>query len=116
MQLSAMQGNPLTLMQDNAPSYASRFTRAEIAERRIKVVSWPPYSPNLNPIETCWNKIKDHIEALYGDKPIPLADLLRVWVKEAWDAIPKSYLREKILLMRDRIEAVITANRMHTLY
>lgn len=46
-------------MQDNAPSHHASETIQELKERGIKVISWPPYSPDLNPIESVWNKMKD---------------------------------------------------------
>ena len=41
-------------MQDNAPSHASKFTREWLAKKGVKedhLMTWPPASPDLNPIE-----------------------------------------------------------------
>jgi transposase len=31
-------------------------------ERDIYPILWPPFSPDLNPIEAVWNRMKDYIE------------------------------------------------------
>jgi transposase len=45
--------NPqLKFMQDNARGYRARETLEECRERGIRPIFWPPFSPDLNPIET----------------------------------------------------------------
>jgi len=45
----------------NAPAHSARNTRAELQNRGLNVMEWPPYSPDLNPIEMVWSKMKDHV-------------------------------------------------------
>lgn len=49
-------------MQDNALAHAAAETIAEPKARGIKVLEWSPFLPDLNPIETVWDKIKDYVE------------------------------------------------------
>ena len=42
----------LVLMQDNASAHTAKATQIELEKRGIFTVRWPPYSPDLNPIET----------------------------------------------------------------
>jgi transposase len=79
-------------------------------------MEWSPYSPDLNPIETVWNWMKDYIEDKYGLEENPPYDRLRLYVQEAWDAVPEEWLRELIAEMPRRCRAVIEANGMHTRY
>jgi hypothetical protein len=44
--------NELIFMQDNAPGYAAKETVALLETLAICCCKWPPYSPDLNPIET----------------------------------------------------------------
>jgi transposase len=53
-------------MQDGAPGHAAAATLAKMRERGIIMIHWPPYSPDLNPIETVWNIMKDYIERKWG--------------------------------------------------
>lgn len=39
------------LMQDNASSYAAQDTLDELAACSVYYIQWPPYSPDVNPIE-----------------------------------------------------------------
>ena len=104
--------NPnLMLMQDGAPGHAGGSTRTELAERGIRVMVWPPYSPDLNPIETIWNLMKDYIAENYPEKLS--YDRLRDAVRDAWDQITEEYLGNLIAEMGARYQAVIDA---HTRY
>lgn len=110
------QGEELVLMQDGAPGHAAATTRRELRDRGVTVILWPPYSPDLNPIETVWNWMKDYIEDKYGDIEKPSYDQLRKWVWEAWYAVPEDWLKELLASMSSRCQAVIEANGMHTKY
>lgn len=106
-------------MQDSAPSHSAAHTIEELKERGIYPIHWPAFSPDLNPIEAIWNKMKDYIELrypdLYGGKQLSY-DQLRIAVREAWDSIPASYLVELIESMPNRCQAVIDADGGHTKY
>ncbi|KAL0936848.1 uncharacterized protein CTRU02_209064 [Colletotrichum truncatum] len=110
------RGQDLILMQDGAPSHSAASTLAEFQRRGVRVLPWPPYSPDLNPIEACWNKMKNYIEDKYGLIEKPSWEQLRAWVMEAWNALPEGYLWDQLATMPDRCRAVIEANGMHIKY
>jgi hypothetical protein len=106
-------------MQDPAPGHRAGFTLNELQERGITPIFWPPFSPDLNPIEAIWNKMKDYIELHYPDLPggrQRTYNQLRSIVQEAWESITPEDLKELIGTMRDRCQAVIDAHRGHTKY
>ena len=52
----------LSVMRDNGPLHSAAKT---MGERAITPISWPPGSPDLNPIEAVWDSMKDYIQFNY---------------------------------------------------
>jgi transposase len=42
-------------MQDNAPVHTAQIIYGLLKELGINTMIWPPYSPDLNPIENLWD-------------------------------------------------------------
>lgn len=99
----------LVFMQDNAPAHAAKPTIQELEERGIKIMVWPPFSPDLNPIEHVWRKMKDWKDEQYPKDDISY-DLLRKSIREAWVAISIEFLEELVATMHERCLSVIAAN------
>ena len=109
-------------MQDNAPVHTWRPTQAWLREQGWIVIEWPPYSPDLNPIEHVWKLLKaivhcNHPE-LYKMTLAPEAIKDRIWeaVEEAWYELDESYLECLIKSMPNRVNAVIAAKGGYTRY
>ena len=101
----------LKLMQDHAPGHAAKDTQDELHSHGIELISWPPYSPDLNPIETIWNIMKDWIAEHYGSENHPTYDQLQVIVQEVWEqAFDEDKIQELIEEMQKHCDAVIEAN------
>jgi hypothetical protein len=109
-----MRMNPgLVLMQDGAPGHSAGETQTDLRERDITPVFWPAFSPDLNPIETLWNIMKDYLENHYPEEDCSY-DQLRAHVKEAWDSISSDQLLDLLKTMPQRCEDVIAAEGGHT--
>ena len=96
-------------MHDNAPVHTATTTKAYLRLQGIQPIAWPPYSPDLNPIETVWNRMKDWIEENYQDKAFTYPQLRRI-VQRAWDeAITPEFLWDTLCTMPQRCQDVIMA-------
>jgi transposase len=51
------------LVMDNLSAHKSDQARATIEARGVQLIFLPPYSPDLNPIEKCWAKMKAALRA-----------------------------------------------------
>ena len=114
----------LLFMQDNAKAHSSKYTKSWLQEHQIQTIIWPPNSPDLNPIEMVWNKMKQWIQEKYGiefdtieslGKKMPYPRLREI-VQEAWNQITEEDLNGLVKSMKDRCQAVINAQEGHTRY
>jgi transposase len=48
---------------DNLSPHKSELTLGLIAQADAQVLFLPPYSPDLNPIEKMWSKVKQHLRS-----------------------------------------------------
>jgi transposase len=46
-------------LQDGGLCHASKRIKDFLAEQPFKVIDWPGNSSDLNPIENCWNHMKN---------------------------------------------------------
>jgi transposase len=46
---------------DNAPAHNAASTKQWLEDHRVRAIEWPPYSPDLNPIENLWAILKQEI-------------------------------------------------------
>jgi hypothetical protein len=114
MQLSRRAGHQLILIQDGAPGHRAYATQQDIRDHGILMMDWPPFSPDLNLIETVWNKMKDYIQhQLAGERNPPLPRLRRL-VTEAWEQITPEQLDAILDTMHQRCQDVIDAHGKHT--
>ena len=54
-------GGEWRLMHDNAPSHKANSIKAYLAEEKVEMIEWPPYSPDMNPIENVWAWMKQKL-------------------------------------------------------
>jgi hypothetical protein len=88
--------------------------KKELEERGIRVIFWPPYSPDLNPIERVWHIIKNYLQDNYPE--IMGYDELWAAVKDAWEKVGQFEFEGLINEMHDRCQAVIDAEGRFTKY
>jgi transposase len=108
-------------MQDNAPIHTSKHTKEWLETHGIWTMEWPPFSPDLNPIEHMWWALKRMVHKLYPE----LATMgyseadwtkLQEALKEAWLALPNSLIRRLVSSMEKRLAACRKAKGWQTKY
>ena len=78
----------------------------------IKLLEWPAYSLDLNPIENIWANIKNKLGSrVYNNK-----DTLEADIKYYWNVNAKDYSEIVVHLMRKRINASILKGGKRTGY
>jgi hypothetical protein len=108
----------LLFIQDGAPGHTAKEIKELLKNFAIYVIPWPPYSPDLNPIETLWKHMKEYLTAKYRGYQFETYEVSRAKIQEeAWDEVVTSgLLQELIESMPMRMEAVIAANGKFTKY
>ncbi|UYV68105.1 hypothetical protein LAZ67_5003070, partial [Cordylochernes scorpioides] len=101
--LPYLQGVPNALyQQDNTRPHTARISQQALQD--VQMLPWPPYSPDLSPIEHVWDIIGRHLHAL----PQPRSeDELWQMVEREWRAIPQDAIRTLIDSLPRRVAACI---------
>src|SRR6185312_4707212 len=107
--------------QDNDPKHTSKDVRGDLELKLTgRVLSWPSYSQDLNPIENIWAILKRNIEKKVKDmvakkKKVSQAVFIAL-VEEEWQNISDEVVLMCITSMPDHIQACIDAEGGHTKY
>jgi transposase len=110
-------------MQDNASTHTARvvqnWLRNWAEEHRVELLDWPPYSPDLNPIENLWAILKENIIKAYPElSDLPKNDETLQKLCEAavavWEEIKDRVLNKLVHTMVKRLQAVIDADGWYT--
>ncbi len=72
---------------------------------RVRVMDWPPLSPDLNPIENVWSQLKDRVYRV----PVTSIGSLEARAKKEWRNLVQSpaVLQSLYSSMERRLRAVI---------
>lgn len=105
-------GPEFVFMDDNAPPHRTRQVQDFLETEDVTRLRWPSNSPDLNPIEHAWDKLKRKARQ---QQPRTLQELRAAAVEE-WDAIDKNYLSTLVGSMTHRINACVMARGGNTAY
>ena len=112
----------LIFMHDNASIHTAKIVKEWFEDRAINTTDWPPFSPDLNPIENAWHAMKclalKMFPEIMNGSGESEEDIQRVeqCLIAAWDALPESLFNSLIESMLQRISDCIKADGWHTKY
>ena len=109
-----VQQHQMTFQHDNARPHVARGCQDFLANNNIEPLDWPPYSPDLSPIELLWDELDRRVRRR-RNTPNTLGQL-RIALPEEWENIPMRKINTLVKSMQRRIRAVINARRGHTRY
>jgi hypothetical protein len=98
-----------------------RVIKTWLVEQEIVVVEWPPYSPDLNPIEHAWARLSLDIQAsprafkLTGEGQEVKNKFLAA-LQGGWEALPEDLFEKLVESMQRRVKAVKKAKGWYTKY
>ena len=78
----------LDIQQGNAPAHRSAETKVVLSELGLRVLEWPPYSPDLNVIEIVWAIMEAEVEERNPSSVEELKTIVSdIWEKLKWPTI-----------------------------
>ena len=99
-------------MEDNASPRKAAKTVQYWTDHNIKPIVWPPFSPDLNPIENLWREIKRLIRGM--DKLSWTVPEMQEAFKWAWSQITDEFILSLVHSMPERMAAIVAAEGGHT--
>ncbi len=114
MEESGVPLEDVIFQQDGDSKHTSHKATEFFQDHDIKVLDWPPQSPDINPIEHLWHHIKTELNKY----PTQAKGVWEIWerVAEVWNKIPPEVCQNLIQSMPRRIQAVIKAKGGNTKY
>jgi len=100
------------LLHDNSSNHTSPIVRRWLFDHGISVLDFPPYSPDLNPIENLIAEVNSRVRYHVVANEQELQDA----VHEEWQKTDVRYLQKLVHSMPRRCAAVIAAKGFMTKY
>jgi hypothetical protein len=100
------------LLHDNDRKFTGQIVTPWLHNHGISSIQFPPYSPDLNPIENLWFDLQTRVEKHNAETMEQLQDA----IAEEWNKTSTEFLVKLSHSMPHRCQAVIDANGDHTKY
>ncbi len=100
------------LLHDNDKKFKSNLVQDLLFAKGVTALDFPPYSPDLNPMENLWATLARAVERYQADSIEALQDA----IEAEWNKIDVAYLASLVASMPARIAAVLEADGWHTKY
>ncbi|EIE75974.1 hypothetical protein RO3G_00678 [Rhizopus delemar RA 99-880] len=113
-----LQSSDMIFQQDNASIHCASAPSKWFQKNKVKLLSWPAYSPDLNPIENAWAMLKKREQMTRPPPSVIEADqaffdrVPKLW----YDLAAPEYCRNLIHSMPRRVRDVIQRKGRDTKY
>jgi transposase len=97
---------PWKFQQDNVRFHTTPETVTYLHEKGVSLLEWPPWSPDLNPIENLWNVLKARVDARFPQTMEELEQCIR----EEWDATDLKFISRICRSMPRRLQLLLDNN------
>ena len=101
-----------TFQHDNDSKHKAKSTCHWLQQNKVKVLEWPPQSPDLNIIEPLWGDLK---RAVHGRQTKNFQEL-EAFCQEEWAASPSEKIKSLNHKYHKRLQAVIDVKGGNTRY
>jgi transposase len=109
-------------MQDNAPIHKAGIVKNWLREQDFTVMNWPPYSPDLNPIEHVWPMLKAALQRDYpdiasmGGGPRAVKEKMAEVLPQVWRSLSPDLFQTLCASMPRRVAAIRASKGWYTKY
>lgn len=107
------EGRPFVFQQDGAPCHTAKKCTKWFADHGVEVMPWPGNSPDLNPIENLWSRLK---KLLFGKNLSNKDQLIQATINAWFHVITPENLKKLVESMPRRCAAVIKSRGYPTRY
>ena len=94
---------PWHFQQDNVRFHTTPETITYLHEKGVTLIEWPPWSPDLNPIENLWDVLKARV---YGRFPQSMEEMEN-FVREEWAAVDLKFISHICSNMPRRLQLLL---------
>ena len=105
-------GKHWIMQQDNDPKHRSRLVTNWLDKKKIKRLFWPPFSPDLNPIEHIWDEMERRMKTQHPKNVKELKQALL----HVWNNIEKDVLKKLVDSVPNRLREVLKMRGYPTRY
>lgn len=96
---------PIIFQQDNAPAHKKASVTSFLQAQDFEILTWPPQSPDLSPIEWVWNIIKMKMKKLSPRPRTPAR--IQAAILDIWENLEDSTREKTIDTFRKRLRQCI---------
>lgn len=97
---------PWCFQQDNVRFHTTPETITYLHERGVTLIEWPPWSPDLNPIENLWNELKARVYARFPQS----MEEMEQFIREEWEATDLKFIARICRGMPRRLQLLLDNN------